>query len=77
MEYDVNLRYTFDDEYPLIEAIASQNVGFCTDMKSIEDSPFMYHRIKMDKWAFKRKYGEKLFEKIEKLKKDTKIQIMP
>lgn len=69
MEYDVTLRYTFEDEYPLIEAIASQNVGFCTDMKSIADSPFMYHRIKMDKWAFKRKYGKKLFDKIEQLKK--------
>lgn len=69
-EYDVNLRYNFDDEYPLIEAIASQNIGYCTDIKSIDDSPFMYHRIKMDKWAFKRKYGNKIFEKVEKLKKE-------
>ena len=70
MEYDVTLEYTMEDEYPLIEAIARQNIGFCTDIKSIADSPFMYHRIKMDKWAFKRKYGSKVFDKIEKLKKE-------
>lgn len=70
MEYDVKLRYTLEDEYPLLEAVSSQNIGFMTDIKDIADSQFMYHRIKTNKWEFKRKYGKEVFNKIEKLQKE-------
>jgi|GEM_PF-2140580 len=66
--YDCTIYYEFEDEYPLIEAVPSEEYGFPVDTRDIEDCRFFYHRIKYTKWQFIDKYGEDSFKKVEELK---------
>ena len=53
--YDVQVAITVIDEYPIIEAVPPEEVGFNVRARSI-DSEFFYHRVKYRKWEIKKKY---------------------
>lgn len=64
------IQYTITDEYPLIEAIPSEELGFPLDARDIESMPFMYHVVKREKWEIISKYGKAQFKKIEDITTD-------
>ena len=66
--YDGIIEYEFEDEYPLVEAVPSEEYGFPVDTRDIENCSFFYHRVKYDEWAFKNRFGEKAFNKAKELK---------
>lgn len=57
-EYDVTFRYTVEDEYPLIEAVPAEEVGFPLKCRNVKDAEFFYHRKSYKKWEFKKEFGE-------------------
>lgn len=69
-EYDVTVKFTIEDEYPLIEAVSRENVGILGDTKSMKDAEFVCHKLSYDKAKFIKKFGKAVFNKIEKYKTD-------
>ncbi len=72
-KYDIEEITTIDDEYPLIESIPSEDIGFPITTKDIESCTFLYHRSSMYAWEIQSKYGddtEEIDENGEKKKKN-------
>lgn len=66
--HNLTVIYTIEEESPLIEAVPVEEVGFPLNTRDIESCRFFYHRVRLDGWEVKKKYGEKTFKKIEDLK---------
>lgn len=66
--YDVVLRYTVEDEYPLIEAVPAEDFGFPIRCRHISDAEFCWHRTFLPKWKVIKKYGKAALNRIEKAK---------
>lgn len=64
-EYDATFRYTVEDEYPLVEAVPAEEVGFPLSCRNVKDADFFYHKLTYKKWAFKKKFGKKATEDLE------------
>lgn len=62
-EHDVTIRYAVTDEYPLIEAVPPEEFGFPLDVARIKDAYFVYHRTRMKRYDFIRKYGKAALKK--------------
>ena len=71
-KHNVTVRYAVNDEYPLIEAVPTEEFGLPVRAKCIEDAPFVFHCIKMPKWKAVKIYGEETKEKIEKAYQDIR-----
>ena len=69
-EHDIKIRYTIEDEYPLIEAISRENVGILSDTQSIKSGEFMCHKVPYSKGKFIKKFGKAVFKKVEKFKEE-------
>ena len=69
-EHDVKLKYTIEDEYPLLEAVSRENVGILSDIQNIKDTEFMCHKVTYSKGRFIKKFGKDTFEKVKKFKDD-------
>lgn len=65
--HNVTIQYAIEDEYPLIEAIPSEELGFPLDSRDVESMPFMYHVVKREKWEIIEKYGIEKFKEIENI----------
>lgn len=63
--HDVTFRYTIEDEYPLIEAIPSEEFGFPISTREIGQATFCFHRVSTKKAAFIKEYSKKQFEEIQ------------
>lgn len=63
--HNATVRYKTEDEYPLIEAVPPEEVGFPLTTKEIQSSPFVFHRAKKDKWTVISDYGQELFDEIK------------
>ena len=63
MEYNLKGRYVIEDEYPLIEAVPPEDVGFKFSARKI-DNTFLYHRITYSKEEFALKYGVDVRDRI-------------
>lgn len=69
-EHDIKLKYKIEDEYPLLEAIPRENIGTLPNVQDIKTTPFVWHRVTYDEGNFKKKFGNKIFNKVENFKKD-------
>jgi hypothetical protein len=56
------------DEFPLVEAVPSEEYGFPVDTREIDSCSFFYHRCKYDQWDFTRRFGKPAFEKVKELR---------
>lgn len=74
-EHDIKLRYTIEDEYPLIEAISRENVGILSDIQSIKGAEFICHKLIYSKGQFIKKFTRKVFDKVEKFKEDIRSSL--
>lgn len=57
--HNVKIRYIIEDEYPKIETIPAEKLGFPINTKDIQDAPFVYHICTYPKWEFIKVFGEK------------------
>ena len=71
LKHNIMLRHIIEDEYPLVEAVPAEEIGFLSTAKDIEKT-FVYHQVKYEKWEFIKKYGKELFNKVEKEKNEYK-----
>ena len=58
-EHTLKLRYVINDEYPKIEPIPAEKLGFPINAKDIQDAPFMYHICTYPKWEFMKVFNKK------------------
>lgn len=63
--HNVTVRYKTEDEYPLIEAVPPEEIGFPLTTKEIQSASFVFHRVKKDKWEVINTYGQDLFNEIK------------
>lgn len=70
-EYDIKLKFTIEDEYPLLEAVSRENVGILGDTKTIKDADFLMHKLCYSKGQFIKKFGKQVYDKVEKYKTDA------
>lgn len=64
-EYNVSVRYTVKDSFPLIEAVPCNEFGLMYYAKDVKSTPFVFHRISMEKWKIIELYGKDKFNKIK------------
>jgi hypothetical protein len=64
MAYNVKVRYTIEDEYPKIEAVPAENIGYPQKSKEIDDVEFFYEMYQMSNATFKREYGEDVADRL-------------
>lgn len=57
--YNLKVRYTIEDEYPEIETVPAEKLGFPINIKDIQDAPFIYHICTYPKWEFLKIFGDK------------------
>jgi len=74
-EHDVKLRYTIEDEYPLIEAISRENIGILSDIQNIKNAEFICHKVSYSKGTFIKKFTKAVFDKVEKLKENLETHL--
>ena len=65
--YDLIMQYKMLDEYPKLECVPAEDVGFPVDSRDMESIPFFYHRVAMRKYEVIKKYGEEIFSEIKEL----------
>lgn len=65
IEHNLTVRYRIEDEYPLIEAVPPEELGFPITTRDIEDADFVYHCSRMPKWKFIKKYGKDKLDECE------------
>ena len=66
--YKIKVNYEFEDEYPLIEVVPPEEVGFPVDTRSRDDCRFLYHRTTYDKWQFINRFSKEKFKKVKEYK---------
>ena len=74
-EHDVKLKYTIEDEYPLIEAISRENIGVLSDIQNIKDAEFICHKVSYSKGKFIKTFSQKVFDKVKQFKDDIKTSL--
>ena len=73
--YNATIRYTAKDEYNLIEALPSNTVGYDLATRDVDNLDFFYHREDLKAWQIKKKYGDKIFKRVEKMTDDIKENV--
>jgi hypothetical protein len=69
-EHDISIKKTSSDEYPLIESVPPEDLGFPIDARDLSKVAFMYHRIQYEKWEFIKQFGKSDIDDLENLKDD-------
>ncbi len=57
--HNLTLRYIVYDEYPKIEPVKIERVGFPINTSDIQEAPFIYHLCSYTKYEFKKVFGKK------------------
>ena len=70
--YNATIRYTVKDEYNLIEALPCHTVGYDLTTRDVDNIDFFYHREDLKPWQIKKKYGDKVFKRVEKMTNEIK-----
>ena len=65
--FDIKMEYVFEDEYPKIEAVPPEDVGFPRDLREVEKVPFLYHRVTYAPWEFRERYGDAALAQVKDL----------
>ena len=65
VRYDATLEYVFEDEYPEIEAVPPEDVGFPRDIRDVRSVPFLYHRVTYAPWEFVERYGREKYNEVK------------
>lgn len=68
--HDIELQFTIEEEYPLVEAISRENIGVLSDIKNIKDAEFICHKLTYSKGRFIKKFGKAVLAKVDKFKED-------
>lgn len=63
--YDVEVTSTSETEGPTVRTIALEEIGFSRTASSFENISFMYHRVALEKWEFKKLYPDADAEELE------------
>ncbi|MEW6095370.1 MAG: hypothetical protein AB1567_02420 [bacterium] len=54
--YNVEIAYTIEDEYPVIENVPPENISFTTNVRNLDDVDFIFHKIKRKDYEIKEIY---------------------
>lgn len=71
--YDVEAEFIKDDEYPKIQVIPPEDFGCDPNVTSIDDAPFIFHRIYLQPWMAKKIYGDFVRAKWDELPRGQMI----
>ena len=63
IQYNIKTQYITEDEFPLIEVVPPEDVGFEVTAREISET-FVYHRCKYSKGELIRKYGKEETQKL-------------
>jgi hypothetical protein len=74
--YNCTIKYQYEDEYPLIEAVPAEEYGFPIDTRDIEDCTFFFHKVKYDQWSFIDRFGQDKFDEVKEFKGNMFDNIM-
>ncbi|MEW6095736.1 MAG: hypothetical protein AB1567_04310 [bacterium] len=56
--YNIEVAYTIEDEYPILENVAPEDIGFTANTKSLDNVDFIFHKIKRKDYEIKEIYGK-------------------
>lgn len=63
--YNVTVRYKLIDKYVEVKPIPIGLVGYPPDVRDINETPFIYHEIRLTESEFRQRYGDEAFERLK------------
>lgn len=66
--WDIEVRITVEDEYPLIEAVPPHEVGFPKETRDLDRCMFFYHKVLMFPYEIAEKFGKEKLGELKDLK---------